>query len=345
MAAIVCDSISLPASHINRDGILSVLPEDILQQILSSLTLKQRAIASLVCKSWHQMITSLDDRKFVRTHSTKIYCGYCYYYHNNCQCSYRVEPVIKFAADNMSFTEFYLFVRSSYYYMSTQTLESSLLTVLHLKGDCNLNFVRDIKELTSLKEIYFDSVRISPDTFSKFMSKCPSMVELTLIRCYDLHSISVPHLNQLKKVHVNCRSRYIQTIEIKARNLLEFHLFISSSAAKEKLDLCACTKLQVLKIDSEYIPIGFPKDISLAFPCLKSLSLPLCKGLNKIKSLRLIDRVDLDDAFIVSPNLRSFKLIDIKKVPSSCTVAENLGENISLSLETDTTESKAQHFL
>ncbi|XP_059277947.1 uncharacterized protein LOC132032197 [Lycium ferocissimum] len=313
------------ASIASDHGILSELPYDIRQKILSCLTLRQRAIASLVSRNWRHMIASLDDHKLVQTNSTKINCGYCYRYYSYCRCSYRVKPVIKLAADNMSFTECYLFVRNSLFYMSTDMLESSLLTVLHLKGYCNMEYIGEIKEMSSLKEIYLDSVCISPDTFSKIINKCPSIVELTLIHCYGLYSISVPHLNQLKKVHVNCGSRYIQTIEIQARNMREFHLF--SSLAAPKLDLRACTKLQVLKIDCEYIPFGFPQEISSVFPCLKSLFLRLCKRPKKFKllspeleNLTLSDMVDLDDAIIVTPNLRSFKLIDMVKLPSSSSI-------------------------
>lgn len=255
--------------------------------------------------------------------------------------------------------------------MSTECFESRLSTVLHLKGCCNLNFdyIGNIEELPLLKEMHLDSVCIPHDSFSYLIDKCPSIVELTLI-----NSIAVPpHLNQLKKVHVNGGIRYRHQIEIKARNLREFHL-ISSSLKALKLDLCACTKLQVLNIDCPTIPDGFTQDVCSAFLCLKSFSLHLAEGLEKIKimspeleSLSLIGILDLDDSFIVAPKLRSFKIIDPFELASLYTVvgstlmeveiglkndcatnrflelrtfAEYLGENITLSLETDAMESK-----
>lgn len=167
-------------------------------------------------------------------------------------------------------------------------------------------------------QICFDSARISPTTLANFISKCPLIVELALIECVCLYFISVPHLNQLKKVHVKCGKKYISKIEIKARNLMEFHLFASSKSLQ--VDLCACTTLQVLKIDSEYIPFRLSPEIFTAFPRLKSLFLRLCRGLNEFRllssKLESLTLVDLDDAIIVAPNLRSLKLIDMEKVPS-----------------------------
>ncbi|KAG5604309.1 hypothetical protein H5410_025801 [Solanum commersonii] len=116
-------------------------------------------------------------------------------------------------------------------------------------------------------------------------------------------------MNQLKKVHVSCEiSTYVQTIEIKARNLLEFSLF--NSLTPMKVDLCACTKLQVLNLNCANIP---QEVLSI-----KSLSLPLCKGLNKIKIMSLelesLSLIDFDDAFIVTPNLGLFNLLDSFKL-------------------------------
>jgi len=180
----------------------------------------------------------------------------------------------------------------------------------------------------------------------------------------------VPHQDQLRKVHVNYDNRYLEKIEIKARNLTEFHLFNSSLSVE--VDLRACTKLQIMELDCQYIPNGFPEDISSEFPCLKSLSLRLFKNMEKInllsyelENLTLSDMRNLDEAIIDTPNLRPFKLIDMEKVPSWCPVvgsrlmeveiglknarttnsllelrvfAGNLGGNISLSF--DTTELK-----
>lgn len=47
--------------------------------------------------------------------------------------------------------------------------------------------------------------------------------------------------------------------------------------------MCTCTKLQVLSVNCANIPHEFPQEVYLAFSCLKYLSLPICKWLNKIK--------------------------------------------------------------
>lgn len=60
------------------------------------------------------------------------------------------------------------------------------------------------------------------------------------------NSVMVTDLNQLKKVHLSCVTTHVQTIEIKSRNLLEFHLI--NSPTEHKVDLSACTKLQVSKL-------------------------------------------------------------------------------------------------
>ncbi|KAH0668903.1 hypothetical protein KY289_023396 [Solanum tuberosum] len=127
-----------------------------------------------------------------------------------------------------------------------------------------------------------------------------------------------------------------------------------------------------MELDCQYIPNGFPEDISSEFPCLKSLYVRLFKNMEKInllsyelENLTLSDMRDLDEAIIDTPNLHPFKLIDMEKDPSGCPVvgsrlmeveiglenarttnsllelrvfAGNLGGNISLSF--DTTELK-----
>ncbi|MCE5166866.1 hypothetical protein HAX54_028310, partial [Datura stramonium] len=88
--------------------IFSELPDNIYQKILSSHSEIESNNFSCFQK-WLQMIATLDDREFVQTHSAKIYCGYHSKNLNfpSCRCNYRVDPVIKLAADNMTFKELY----------------------------------------------------------------------------------------------------------------------------------------------------------------------------------------------------------------------------------------------
>ncbi|XP_049404386.1 uncharacterized protein LOC125867836 [Solanum stenotomum] len=366
-------------THSNSDKIFPEFPEDIIQKILSCVTLKQRPTVSLVSKKWRQIIESLDDNlNLVQTHSENITCGYCgyshLYPHASCVCSdtdlYHVDPFIKLAADNISCKELYLFVPPNFRYCaSPEILDSKFLTVLHMKGNCNMNIIREFNVMPSLKELYFHSVCIFSRTFSNFIPKCPYLVELTLINCDNLIDFTVPHLNYLKKLHVNTRKK-IKKLEVKAQNLLEFHL---CSSAFTKIDLFASTKLQLLHIDSTYVPDSFPHDVCSTFPSLKSLSLQLCRGMKEIKivsplleSLTLNNLIDLDEAFIATPNLQLFNVIYSFKFQTPCpvvgsrlmkvemgaratnsllelrTFAENLGENITLSLETDTTGAKEE---
>ncbi|XP_027772751.1 uncharacterized protein LOC114077224 [Solanum pennellii] len=347
MASIVCDEM------------FSELPYDIIHKILYSLTLKERATACLVSKNWHYMITSLDDCKFVKIqYDSHKYCAYCYRDKlESCRNCGTLRPIIvRLAADNTTITEFYLLVPFTllYLHFTLEVFDSRLLTVLHLKY-CHIdeNAINNI--FPCLKEMYFDHVAISSSTLSNFIKKCPAIVELTLMSCSYLYSISVPHRNRLEKVHMNCGSRYLKEIEIKARNLLEFHLF--NSSAELVVDLRACTKLQVLNLSCVNIPHRYRHEVS----SIKSLCLPLCKGLSKMKimcpeleSLSLVDVLDLDDAFIVNPNLRWFKIFDSFIFQNSCAlICSNVMEvemglnyvgaivkfdNI-LSLGTDTNES------
>ncbi|KAG5607042.1 hypothetical protein H5410_028534 [Solanum commersonii] len=315
------DSITFCNLHsYNNNSSNALLPDDILRLILSSLNLRYRAIASRVCKNWHDIISSCNindnvlQEQFV---STRTFCAYCCsrIVHRRI-CSHSLYPiVVKFASDNTNLTELYLIAAVTTLALSPAIFQSRvLLTVLCLKN-CKFEdeTFDDIKELPLMKEIYFVSIQISPTNFVKLINNCPSIAELTLINCYY-------------ELGVHLSGNGIGSIEIKTRNLREFYL-LRSSILTVKLDLRACTKLHVLKIDCEYIPIGFPNDISSAFPCLKSLFLRSCKRLKKFKisspeleNLTLSNMVDLNDAVIVTPNLRSFKLIDIEKVPNSCPI-------------------------
>lgn len=136
--------------------------------------------------------------------------------------------------------------------------------------------------MPSLKEIYFHFVCIFSRTFSDLLPKCPFLVELTLIHCDQLTEFTVLDLYHLKKLHVNSRKR--NNIEIKARNLLEFHF--CNSSALTKIDLSACTELHKFY---KYVPGLFLQEFCSPFPSLKSLSVSLCRGLNKIK-LRVLNR-------------------------------------------------------
>ncbi|KAG5604313.1 hypothetical protein H5410_025805 [Solanum commersonii] len=197
----------------------SNLPNDIGLKILYCLNLKERATACVVSRNWHDMITSLDDHKFVQTHSANKYCRYCYRDKlASCRNCHTLRPIIvKLASDNTTITEFYLLVPITllYFPFSLEVFESRLLTVLHLKY-CHID-ENDIKNIfPCLKEMYFDHVAIYSSTLSNFINKCPSIVELTLMSAF------IPSQCLIK---INLK----REIEIKARNLLEFHLFNSSA--------------------------------------------------------------------------------------------------------------------
>lgn len=138
-----------------------MFPNHITEKILSHITLKQRPTASLVSKKWRDMIKLFNT--FVQTHSPKISCGYCFFQFNppvSCGCTdtetYRVLPTIRLAEDNISFKELYLFVPPKFRYCaSPQILDSRLLTTLHIKGNCNMNYIREFNVMPSLKDIYF----------------------------------------------------------------------------------------------------------------------------------------------------------------------------------------------
>ncbi|KAG5611783.1 hypothetical protein H5410_023064, partial [Solanum commersonii] len=296
-----------------------------------------RPIVSLVSKKWQQIIKSFnDDLNLVHTYSAKIAYGYCdssqLDRHAFCLCSntdiYHVDPFIKLVVDNISFKELYLFIPPNFRYCASPgILDSKFLTILHIKGKCNMNIIQKINVMPSLKELYFHSICIFSHAFSNFIPKCPLLVLLTLINCDNLNELTVPHLNYLEKLH--------------------FHL---CCPAFTKLDLSASTKLQLLHIDSTNVPDSFPHDICSTFPSLKSLCLILCRGLKKIKivsplleSLTLNNIIDLDEAFIATPNLQLFNVIYSFKF-QTLTFAENLGENITLSLETDATGAKGGTF-
>lgn len=175
------------------------------------------------------------------------------------RCRYAIKPLIKLVADNISFMEFYLFLISCQHFMYLEILDSKLSTAPHLKGCCNMKYTRNIEELPSLKEIYFDFVCISQDTFSNLIHNCPSIVELTLIDCSSLNSILVPpHLNQHKKLHINCGIRYRQTIKINARNVRVFRLF-SSSLKSLKIDLSLILRYMSWMWISQPSPMDFLK--------------------------------------------------------------------------------------
>jgi len=97
--------------------------EGIFSELSNDLNLKQRATTCIVSKKWHQMIKSLDDRKFVQ-----IQCASRYSCAKSSRNFFKFHPVVKFATDNTNLTEFYFLVPDSgIFYFSFKKLESRLL--------------------------------------------------------------------------------------------------------------------------------------------------------------------------------------------------------------------------
>ena len=119
----------------DSDQIFSKLPEDIIEKILSCVTLKQRPTISLVSKKWWKIIQSFeDDLNLVYNYSAKIACGYCGSSQSDrqesCLCSdtdlYHVDPFIKLAADKINFKELYLFIPPNFRYCASPKILDSI---------------------------------------------------------------------------------------------------------------------------------------------------------------------------------------------------------------------------
>ncbi|KAK4716252.1 hypothetical protein R3W88_014590 [Solanum pinnatisectum] len=121
----------------------------------------------------------------------------------------------------------------------------------------------------------------------------------------------------LEKVHVNYDNRHLEKVEIKAQTLTEFYLFNSS-----------------------FTLLGFPEYISSEFPYLKSLYVCLSKNMKKINllshkldNLTLSDMPDFDEAIIDTPNLQSFELLNMEKVPRLCHVVGSRQMEVEIGLK------------
>lgn len=182
----------------NSTDLTLLLPDHLLRSIFSNLTSKDLMHVGLVSKNWHRNIPShftfnfhhsLFFRKRSRLDSLgELHQKYIYWVHS-CFETYKSELskaekrilCIQFydrdvndtlkLIDGNNFHEVYLRFREGWHHLLY------MLTLFHLtplRPFWSTYFIHGEGKLVSLQELKLDRVRLTGETLSMFMSKCPS---------------------------------------------------------------------------------------------------------------------------------------------------------------------------
>ncbi|XP_055825286.1 uncharacterized protein LOC129893886 [Solanum dulcamara] len=154
-------------------------------------------------------------------------------------------------------------------------------------------------EVASLQQVELDSVNISGETLSKFISKCPNIRELRLVNCIRLRSLVLPKVNRLKKLHVQMMDSYpsITDVQVIAPSLQVFH-FVQNNSSTDvvNMDIRACRMLREFHLQCNIFPVGLDHEHFISdFPHLENLMLGPCETSKRVK--------------ISSPSLRKLTLL------------------------------------
>ncbi|XP_075106774.1 uncharacterized protein LOC142179797 [Nicotiana tabacum] len=189
--------------------------------------------------------------------------------------------------DENNFHEVYLRFGNGLYFSLPCIFQSTCLTVLHLTC-CALNeqIFNGKEKFDSLQELKLDGVKLSRETLSEFISKCPYIRELSLVNCNLLSFIVLPKLDSLKKLYVKLNTYHsITNIQVIAPNLQVFHfVYTSLKQVAVNMDIRACRMLQEFHLDCLKFPIGLDhKKFCSDFPHLETLLLGPCETWKPVK--------------------------------------------------------------
>ncbi|OIT25108.1 hypothetical protein A4A49_55535, partial [Nicotiana attenuata] len=240
------------------------LPDHLLRSIFSYLKCQDLIHVSLVSKNWHRNTPSyfaldFDESLFFENIPNKSlpdvqksHSNFLDWIHSSLEtCKIRLSKAekrilrIQFNHSENIYDLMRLIDENNFH-------ESTCLTILHLTR-CALEeqIFYSEEKFDSLQELKLDGVELSGETLSKFISKCPSIRELSLVNCNLLWRIVLPKLDSLKKLCVKLNTyHYITNIQVIAPSLQVFH-FVYSSLKQDavNMDIRACRMLREFHLD------------------------------------------------------------------------------------------------
>ncbi|XP_015069004.1 uncharacterized protein LOC107013656 [Solanum pennellii] len=201
--------------------------------------------------------------------------------------------------NEIDFHEVYLRFRYSNYWIPF-IFQSKCLRVVHLtRGRIDKHLFDDETNFVCLEEIELDSVNLSGETLSKFISKCPNIRELKLVNCIVLSSVVLPKLDRLKKLYVQSVNFYpaITDVQVIAPSLQVFYFnHFNRNNVVVNMNIRACRMLREFHLVCHTFPVGFEHEHFISdFPHLEKLVLGPCETSKRVN--------------ISSPSLKKLTLI------------------------------------
>ncbi|KAL3343641.1 hypothetical protein AABB24_027253 [Solanum stoloniferum] len=166
--------------------------------------------------------------------------------------------------------------------------QSKCLRVVHLtRGGIDKHLFSDETNFVCLEEVELDSVNLSGETLSKFISKCPNIRELKLVNCMVLRSVLLPKVDRLKKLYVQLVGSYpsITDVQVIAPSLQVFHfVHFNRCNVAVNMDIRACRMLREFHLECPTFPVGFDYEHFISdFPHLENLILGPCETSKRVK--------------------------------------------------------------
>ncbi|PPD92253.1 hypothetical protein GOBAR_DD10797 [Gossypium barbadense] len=192
------------------------------------------------------------------------------------------------------------------------TARTCILTITALRvNGCKLGPCNDLN-LSNLQKLCLGKLRVNEQMIENLIRACPLLEDFRLIYATGLKVFKVSNLPKLKRIDLHTCSE-LGEVNLQAPNLETFW-YVVVKYRSYKIDLSTCNALKSLTLeDATLKDESFQNHLS-CFPALEKLVLSKCNFLKnitissyKLKTLILRECKQLEEADIISPNLRSFE--------------------------------------
>ncbi|KAH0683133.1 hypothetical protein KY290_021722 [Solanum tuberosum] len=275
-----------------------ILPECLIEKIVSYLSFKDAAKMSILSKTWlrswliHPNIefkypggNSVVDTIMNRYRDGKIPI-------DKFELSYSYNSEVPQPIDKWLFIALENDVKSIFYRVPNFAL--SIFIILEAKSlrelvvECSklmpvILFSSCIPNCTSLRKLSLTRVKLDEYMLHTLLNCCPLIVNFIFEYCIGLEEIELLNLRKIKSVTIKTRTEPKQVVKIRAPTLehLSYHGYLS-----ENLDIIECENLKSL--DISYMEMsGFLQKLISKSQLLNDLKIQYCKGEVEIDSSNL----------------------------------------------------------
>lgn len=314
------ESFNVIENEYNMDKI-SKLPDFLLQQVLSFLTIKQVVQSSLLSKRWKHVWFTIPVLEFDGAYfETKLWCRdrektrqiqrkrvelyhfaeqnlvsrrrqrlkinklTLFMYLRTPKTVSRVDRWIDYSLkSNVEELNLDFFMSGGRRYILPQSvLLAKSITVLMLSG-CRLESHCCDINLSSLKKLSLVKVRTNDQIIHNLVAGCPVIEDMRFEFCYGLENIHFSALPKLKAIKLE--SSKLKMVELEASNL--YYACITAYYASE-INLVQCKNLKELNLEAQCIADEWFRNHISQLPLIEMVTLSNC---NKLKNIKISSHI------------------------------------------------------